>query len=273
MLEQQLAGSNFHYFCFPLEYFLEAQKRLGFQTIELFGGTPQLWIDAYEHEDGRKIRGKIERAGLTCHVLTPETAAYQYPLWTEDEKWRQRSVDYWKQAIQVASEIDCDIVCVTISGGFRDQDVEKQLKNSCECLKVLVNEAQSHGIRLALEAVPEKYGFLVNRLGTVVQILEEVPGLYAALDTAVMVQAGEIVDDWIRALGERIIHVHLADSSNGRYQIWGEGKLDPKEITGKLERTGYQGSYSLKLDEYDYYDEPDLLDEKNRDGLLEGLKR
>lgn len=103
--QQRLAGSNFSYFCFPLNDFLEVQKRLGFETIELFGGSPQLWIDAYEHEDGKKIQKKIKEAGLVCPVLTPETAAFQYPLWTEDEDWRVHAISYWKQAIAVAAEI------------------------------------------------------------------------------------------------------------------------------------------------------------------------
>ena len=271
--QQRLAGSNFSYFCFPLNDFLEVQKRLGFETIELFGGSPQLWIDAYEHEDGKKIQKKIKEAGLVCPVLTPETAAFQYPLWTENEEWRAYSISYWKQAIAVAAEMGCRIVCVTVTGGFLDQDVEKQLENCCECLKVLVKEAHLHGIRLALEAAPLKYGELVKDLKTVGWMIRNVPGLYAALDTAVMIQAKETVDDWVQALGDRIIHVHLADSCDGAYQVWGEGSLDPKEIVEKLEKAGYKGIYSLKLDEYDYYDEPAFFDERNRNGLLEGLGR
>lgn len=34
--QQRLAGSNFSYFCFPLNDFLEVQKRLGFEIIELW---------------------------------------------------------------------------------------------------------------------------------------------------------------------------------------------------------------------------------------------
>ncbi len=33
--QQRLAGSNFSYFCFSLNDFLEVQKRLGFEIIEL----------------------------------------------------------------------------------------------------------------------------------------------------------------------------------------------------------------------------------------------
>ena len=44
-------------------------------------------------------------------------------------------------------------------------------------------------------------------------------------------------------------------------------------LAEKLEKAGYKGIYSLKLDEYDYYDEPALFDERNRNGLLEGLGR
>jgi protein FrlC len=83
-----------------------------------------------------------------------------------------------------------------------------------------------------------------------------------------MAQAGEEISDWIDALGEKLIHVHFSDSVSGTYLPWGTGTLDGADMIKKLTAGGYQGIYSLRLDEYDYYDEPDKADEKNLKGLF-----
>jgi protein FrlC len=268
MVSKRLAGVNFHYFCFPLEYFLDAQVRLGMKSVELFAGTPHFWIDPYGHEDCGKVREAMEKRGLECHVLTPEIASFHYPLCVPDEEWRKRSLAYWMQAIDAADQLDCRTVCLALAGGFKDISMKKQWEWCLEALKRLTEEAEKRGIRLALEAAEKKDGMIAGDLETVSRMIGEADGLYGALDTAAMAQAGEEISDWIDALGEKLIHVHFSDSVSGTYLPWGTGTLDGADMIKKLTAGGYQGIYSLRLDEYDYYDEPDKADEKNLKGLL-----
>ena len=42
---EQVAGMNIHYIMWSLDYFLDAQQRLGFKTIELWAAEPHVTLD------------------------------------------------------------------------------------------------------------------------------------------------------------------------------------------------------------------------------------
>lgn len=267
MINSRLVGTNFHYFCFPLEYYLDTQVRLGLRTVELFAGSPHFRMDAYGHEDCGPVRELLENKGLRCPVFTPEIASFHYPLCIPDQEWRQKSVNYWLQAIDAAGKLGCSVVCAALAGGFKDLSYEQQWDWCRESLKVLTERAGRAGLCLALEAAEKKYGIMAGDLNAVRRMTDEVEGLYAALDTAAMAEAGETIEEWTESLGGKLAHVHFSDSTTGKYERWGEGNLDASHILRALNQAGYKGIYSLRLDEYDYYDEPDKEDAKNLQGL------
>ena len=57
---EQVAGMNIHYVNYSLDYFLDAQQRLGFKTIELWCAAPHVWLDHMRYYDAKDIRRKIE---------------------------------------------------------------------------------------------------------------------------------------------------------------------------------------------------------------------
>lgn len=68
---EQVAGMNIHYVNYSLDYFLDAQQRIGFKSIELWCAAPHVWLDHMRYYDAKEIRQKIESRGLAVHVLTP----------------------------------------------------------------------------------------------------------------------------------------------------------------------------------------------------------
>lgn len=68
---EQVAGMNIHYVNYSLDYFLDAQQRIGFKSIELWCAAPHVWLDHMRYYDAKEIRRKIESRGLAVHVLTP----------------------------------------------------------------------------------------------------------------------------------------------------------------------------------------------------------
>ena len=53
---EQVAGMNIHYVNYSLDYFLDAQQRLGFKTIELWCAAPHVWLDHMRYYDAKDIR-------------------------------------------------------------------------------------------------------------------------------------------------------------------------------------------------------------------------
>ena len=89
---EQVAGMNIHYVNYSLDYFLDAQQRIGFKSIELWCAAPHVWLDHMRYYDAKEIRRKIESRGLAVHVLTPENCTYPYQFAAKEPEHIERSV-------------------------------------------------------------------------------------------------------------------------------------------------------------------------------------
>jgi len=103
--------------------------------------------------------------------------------------------------------------------------------------------ARPHGVRLALEPICRYETTLINNVAQGLELIEKVAAdnLGLLLDTFHMNIEEPIIEDSIRACGDRIFHFHVADS-NRRYP--GAGHLDFARILEALEATGYRGYVS-----------------------------
>ena len=103
--------------------------------------------------------------------------------------------------------------------------------------------AAPYGVRLALEPICRYETTLVNNLAQGLDLLERVGADNMGLmpDTFHMNIEEPVIEDSIRACGDRIFHFHAADSNR-----WypGAGHLDFRSILNALFATGYQGYVS-----------------------------
>jgi sugar phosphate isomerase/epimerase len=103
--------------------------------------------------------------------------------------------------------------------------------------------ARPHGVRIALEPICRYETTLINNLTQGLGLLERVGAGNMGLmpDTFHMNIEEPVIEDSLRACGDRIFHFHIADSNR-----WypGAGHLDFKSILGTLMSTGYQGYVS-----------------------------
>jgi len=103
--------------------------------------------------------------------------------------------------------------------------------------------AARHGVRLVLEPINRYETTLINNVEQGLALIETVgAGNFGLLlDTFHMNIEEPVIEDSIRACGDRIFHFHVADSNR-----WypGAGHLDFKSILDTLFATGYQGYVS-----------------------------
>jgi sugar phosphate isomerase/epimerase len=103
--------------------------------------------------------------------------------------------------------------------------------------------AQPHGVRIALEPICRYETTLVNNLAQGLNLLDQVGAQNMGLmpDTFHMNIEEPVIEESIRACGDRIFHFHVADSNR-----WypGAGRLDFKSVLESLHATGYQGYVS-----------------------------
>jgi len=99
------------------------------------------------------------------------------------------------------------------------------------------------GVRFALEPLNRYETDLIHTVAEGLDLIERVgaDNLGLLLDTFHMNIEEPVIEDSIRAAGDRIFHFHVADSNR-----WhpGAGHLDFKSILDTLFATGYQGYVS-----------------------------
>ena len=61
---EQIAGMNIHYIMWSLDYFLDVQQRLGFESIELWCAEPHVTLDHTGYLRLRSWRKRLQTVGL-----------------------------------------------------------------------------------------------------------------------------------------------------------------------------------------------------------------
>ncbi|NUT11937.1 MAG: TIM barrel protein [Nonomuraea sp.] len=246
---QQITGSNFSYQHLPFDRFLDDAADLGREHLELWGVAPQLHVPRLSDAEARSIRRRAESRGLGVRCLTPEQVAYPVNLASPSTWLRAESVAMFRRAAELAAELGAELLLLTPGRGFEDEPVADAWRRSADAIGEICAYAGTLGVSCVLEALQRVESNLVDDAPTLARMIDEVgaPNLGAVLDTVAMAAAGESVDDYFDALGDRVRHVHLVDGSPTGHLAWGDGELPLAEYLAALERRGYRGAMTFEL--------------------------
>jgi protein FrlC len=263
--KSQVAGMNIHYRFYSFEYFLEAQMRNGFQTIELWAGSPHFFLSNLEYEDCKRIKKMIRDRNLEVKVITPENCSVPYQFAAADPELYRRSFEYFKKGLDAGEELGCRIMAVHSGRGNLDEDREEAWKRGRDMLARLADYAQHKGITLAMESLRPQETNLATTLKDVKRMVDEIyhPNFKAMIDTTAMGVAGEDPEQWFKVLGNDIIHMHFIDGTPYGHLIWGDGKHDLKHWLEILDRYQYHGLLSQEITAQEYYWDPAEADRRN----------
>lgn len=263
--QKQLAGMNIHYRFYSLEYFLEAQMRAGFQTIELWAGSPHFFLSNLEYDDCRRVKQMIRERNLEVKVITPENCSVPYQFAAADPELYRRSFDYFKKGLDAGEELGCQIMAVHSGRGNLNEDREEAWKRGRDMLARLAEYAQTRGITLAMESLRPQETNLATTLKDVKRMVDEIhhPNFKAMIDTTAMGVAGENPEQWFAALGNDIVHMHFIDGTPYGHLIWGDGRHNLKQWLEILHRYQYHGLLSQEITAQEYYWKPAKADQRN----------
>lgn len=272
---KQIAVMNIQYKYFPLDKFLNDAVENGVENIELWGAAPHFHREDMTYGEIAGIRRAIEQRGLHLVCFTPEQCVYPINLAAPSKAARRRSVQFFEDSIRAAGELGCDKVLVTSGTGyFDDSDKEEAWKNAAENLYGLGEMAAHYGVTLALEVLRRDESNLVYNLPTLQKMLNELnhASIGGMIDTIPMALAGESPAMYLRALGEKLVHVHFIDGAPKGHLAWGDGVLAMKTYLDEFSSFGYDGYLSLEITDGRYFMEPSLSVEKSIRKLWEVLE-
>jgi sugar phosphate isomerase/epimerase len=152
----------------------------------------------------------------------------------------ERTISHIPFAAQTGAAIIIGLLRGIVKPGVSQQQAMDWL---VAALQQCCTAARPHGVRLALEPICRYETTLINNLAQGLDLLDRVGAENMGLmpDTFHMNIEEPVIEESIRACGDRIFHFHIADSNR-----WypGAGHLDFVSILDALYATGYESYVS-----------------------------
>ena len=268
----QFAVVNILFQFYSFDYFLESAAKIGFRKIDLWTGYPHMLLDNdYEKQCG-EIRKKCDDMGLQIANVMPKVIGWPLNIADEDDKIRNRAVDYLKRAIDAAEILGAPSLQLVPGTGLYDQPVEPAWQRSRDSLCRVSEYAEKKGKQLALEAIQIVESNLVGNKETLFRMVSEVnsPALGAVVDTTHMEKNGESLDEYFELLGTKIKRIHLNESDQ---LPWGEGHAPIQVYLNQIRRAGYKGEFSIEICSRTHYLKPYITLKNTYEYLEDALRR
>lgn len=220
-----------------IEDAIDAIAEAGYESIEICLENPDLNPLALTPARAAEIRERIEARGL--HLAAVSYHGNQDQL----EDRRQRTY----AAIELLADFGAPLFVVS-SRREEPARLPAQRDEAISYYQELADLCADRNCKLAVEPQP---GLVVRSVEDMVKIIRicERPNLTCNVDIA---HASITADDlsWaIFQLGERLVHIHVADVRNGTHEhlLPGQGEIDFDEVREILDSVGYDGPLVIDI--------------------------
>jgi sugar phosphate isomerase/epimerase len=214
---------------------------LGFGAVELFTASAAALdtgvLGALLDRHGLRLGAVGTGAGKVLHGLT---------LTDPDAAVRASAVQFISEMIGFGAACHAPAIIGSMQGVIAPGvERSRALAWLAEGLCMLDRRAQDQGVKLIYEPLNRYETNVFNRLGEAGDFLDQLATRNVVLlaDLFHMNLEEASIPDAIRSAGQRIGHVHFADSNRGPV---GSGHTPMAEIAAALRATGYQGCVSAE---------------------------
>lgn len=261
----QPAAMGIHYMYHSLSAMLDAQKRAGYQSMELWGGTPHVLLSPWGIGDKADLVHAIHSSGLQLVCLTPENCSYPWQFAAKGATLIADTRAYFLNGLRLASELDCPLMAVNSGWGLATEPREEAMKRSLEMIDWLCQQALPLGVTLVMESLRPEESNLVNSLSETALFLHTLgrSNLKPMVDTCAMAVAGETLTDWFSAFPDQIAHLHFVDGTPYGHLAWGDGNRDLAAYVSVLEAHGYTGALTQEITDGRYFMDPFAADRQS----------
>ena len=222
------------------------------ETIKMYGDAGLEYIEI--------SCGKDEINALDYEKLKEWTEKYGVKIWSfhlpfypfkeidiSNEEIVEETVEYLKAIILKASKIGIDKFIIHASGEPIDEnDRQKRMDTAKKSLFQLAEFAKSVNATICVEDLPRTC--LGRSASDILELLSAHKDLRACFDTNHLL--GESNIDFIKAIGDKIVTLHVSDYDfiNERHWLPGEGKNDWQFILKALKEIDYKGIWLYEID-------------------------
>lgn len=260
---EQLAVMNCHYARHSFRYFLDSAVKNGVSNVEIW--AQPYYVEHAVPECVKKTKRMLQERGLKLVCYTPEALSSPHNIASADADMRAHSIAFLERGIEIAAELESSKMLLISGWGNLDEPREEAMQRCVESIGTVCKKAEREGVTLALEHLSPISSNLVNTAADIWAVLDQVksPALKGMLDTCQVGLVQESVEDYLRLLGEDLVHVHLVDGTPGGHLAFGDGTLPLQQIVQTLGQAGYGGNISMEIADRRYFAHPEQADERS----------
>ena len=226
----------------PTEEVLADYAREGITHIEVSIGN-----DDFDRTDWSAVRTLCDRYGVTLwSVHLPFSPFSLLDPSALDEQKRVFTVDRFRKLMTDASAAGADKFVVHASAEpIPDGERAARMAQSKRSMTELADFAASLGAVVCVEDLPRTC--LGHDSAEMLDLLSADVRLRCCLDTNHLLT--EELPDFIRAVGQKIVTLHVSDYDrvNERHWLPGEGVIDWQAVLGALREVGYAGPWMYEI--------------------------
>jgi protein FrlC len=266
---ERIAVMSACYGHYSFGYFLRSMQRFGVRHIEIWGGSPHICSDDRTLNRVTSLKQKTDALGMDIIAYTPEQVQYPYNIAAQESDIRSKSIDYFKKNIDITAALQSPIMLINAGWGYLDEAKEAAWDRSRTSLRHLALYAKEQGVMLALEVLTKISSNLINYSYELAKMISEVnePSMKGMIDVGQMSILGETIANYFDALGEPPVHIHIMDGQPAAHLALGDGILPVKSYIDEVIVHGYEGIFSMEINDRRYFLEPDKAIEQSLDTL------
>ncbi|MDP1993462.1 MAG: sugar phosphate isomerase/epimerase family protein [Syntrophales bacterium] len=227
---------------YTMDYTLKELSELGFRYIELMTAPPHIWPPAFDQNQRKALRNRIESLGLELVAINP--TYLDLNMASPNPGMREESVRQIIDQITLAHDLGAKLIVVIV--GKRHPLIAYPVevvweKFAEEGVLRCVEHAEKMNVIFGLENGPSLFIDTVDRMRFVLDKVRS-SHMKVVFDVANASVVEPIVPAFDK-IKEDLVHVHLSDTD---MRTWthsgiGEGKIDFISIAAKLREIDYRG--------------------------------
>ena len=225
------------------ELFVQYEKA-GIKAMEIALGE-----DEYISFDYKQLKLWADKHNVKLWSLhLPFRPTDKVNLAAFEDSVRQETIEYYSEIIKKATKAGIKIFVVHPNSNEPIEEGElrkKRMELIKECLNVLAEVAYAEGGVVAVENLPRSC--IARNSEELLELLKVNDNLRVCYDSNHLM--GQEATEFIRAVGEKLITVHISDYDfiNERHWLPGEGKNDWQKILSALIEIGYNGVWLYEI--------------------------
>jgi len=250
---------------YPIEEVIKRLAGIGYDGIEIGAASPVAYPEDLDAKRREEIKKLLNTSGIAVSSVLPAPGGGPgYNVASPTLKERERSVQYYKDCIDLAHDLGAKVVLYVAGWQIFGVRYREAWNWSKECLVECAQYALPKGVMMAVEPTPADSN-LIETADDALYLMEAVnmSNVRVMFDTFHVLYRNEIMSDYVKRMDKNLINVHVSDID----RLPPGSKNDFRPFIEALKEVGYEGYLTMEIGFGSRSNDPDAFARKSLEYL------